>query len=237
MPPRTWSGRWLKRVRKRTVSRSRNPLSMRDHAVLGPAVLPRPVADHDLADAEAAGVRQHRDEPVQLAVDADLIEHGAAIELEAAVVVVQVAAGHRADHPVEDAAGVDLVPGVVAGLLPAADDVVPFSSSARKRGTSAGSSWRSPSMVKTTVAARGLEAGHQRGRLAEIAAEPDRADPRDRAGPARSAPARSRRGCRRRRRGTRPGRVRAAGEHGRELGVQRGQALLLVVHRDDDADT
>ena len=68
---------------------------MRDDAVLRRPVLPGPMADHDLADAEAAGMRQHRDEPVQLAVDADLLEHLAAIELEAAVVVVQVAAGQR----------------------------------------------------------------------------------------------------------------------------------------------
>ena len=55
--------------------------------------LPGPVVDHDLADPEPPGVRQDRDEPVQLAVDADLVEHLAAVDLEAAVVVVEPAAG------------------------------------------------------------------------------------------------------------------------------------------------
>ena len=74
----------------------------------------------------------------------------AAIDLEPAIVVMQMAAGHRADHPVEDAAGVDFVPGIVPCPLPSAHDVEAFLSLSRKRGTSAGSSWRSPSKVKTT---------------------------------------------------------------------------------------
>ena len=82
------------------------------------------MANLDLADPEAPGMRQHRDEPVQLAIDADLTQHLAAVELEPAVMIVQAAAGQTADHPVEDAAGIDLVPGVVPGLLPAADHVI-----------------------------------------------------------------------------------------------------------------
>ena len=124
MPPRTCSGRWLNRVRKRTVSRSRNPLKNRENPYLEAPCRPAPMADLDLGDAKPSRVRQDRDETVQLAVDADLAQHLAAVKLEPAIVVVQAAAGQRADHPVEDPAGIDLVPGVVASLLPAADDVV-----------------------------------------------------------------------------------------------------------------
>ena len=86
---------------------------------------PREVLEggHDTRRPVAARRRQHGDEAVQLAVEADLAKHFAAIALHAAVVVVQLAAGQGADHPVEDPAGADLVPGVVPRLLPAADDV------------------------------------------------------------------------------------------------------------------
>ena len=73
MPPSTCSGRWLNRVRKRTVSRSRNPLKNREKPYFDDAVPAAAMVDLDLADAKAAGVRQDRDEPVQLAVDADLL--------------------------------------------------------------------------------------------------------------------------------------------------------------------
>ena len=56
------------------------------------------MVDLDLADAEAARRRQHRDEAVQLAVQADLAEHLGAIAFHAAVVVVQPDAGQPADH-------------------------------------------------------------------------------------------------------------------------------------------
>ena len=58
-------------------------------SVLRRSVPAAAMADLDLADAKPAGVRQHRDEAMQLAVDADLAEHLAAVELEAAVVVVE----------------------------------------------------------------------------------------------------------------------------------------------------
>ena len=48
------------------------PLDEAADAVLGMAEAARPVLDDDLADLEAAGGGQHRDEAVQLAVEADL---------------------------------------------------------------------------------------------------------------------------------------------------------------------
>src|SRR5262249_6498754 len=143
------------------------------HAVLGLPMPAGPVANHDLADAEPARMRQHRDETVQLAVDADLVEHLAAVDPEAAAVVVPAAAGQRADHRVEDAAGIDLVPGVVPDLLPAANHVVASIQLVEEAGDLGGVVLEVAVHGEDERAARGLEAGDKRGRLAEIAAEPD----------------------------------------------------------------
>src|SRR5262249_12125487 len=91
-------------------------------AVLGPPEPPGAVVDSQLADPEAPRGGEHGDEAVQLAVEADLAEDLGAVALHAAVVVVQADAGHGADEEVEDPARPDLVPGVVADALPAADD-------------------------------------------------------------------------------------------------------------------
>ena len=69
------------------------PLDEPGDAVLRRAEPPGAVVDLDLADPEPSRVRQDGDEPVQLAVDADLVEHLAAVDLEPAVVVVELAAG------------------------------------------------------------------------------------------------------------------------------------------------
>src|SRR5262249_5948140 len=92
-------------------------------SVLRMTELPRPMIDLNLADAIAACSRQHRNEAVQLAVEPYFLEHFSAIALHAAVVIVQPDAGQPADHQVENSTGPDLVPGIVAHALPAADHV------------------------------------------------------------------------------------------------------------------
>ncbi len=152
------------------------PLDEPGDAVLRPAEPPGAVVDDDLADAEAAGVGQHRDEPVQLAVDADLVEDLAAIGLEAAVVVVQ--PGSRSGEltiRLKTRLGPTLCQGSCRVCFQPLTTSNPSSSLSRKRGISAGSSWRSPSRVKTIEPRGGLEAGGQGGGLAEVAAEPDAA--------------------------------------------------------------
>ena len=72
VPPSTCSGRWRNRVRKRTVSKSRNPFIKPREPILGNPVTPAAMPNLDLGNAKSAGVGQHRDETVQLAVDADL---------------------------------------------------------------------------------------------------------------------------------------------------------------------
>ena len=127
--------------------------------------------DRQLAHAETAGGGQHRHEAVQFAVQPHLGEHLAAITFHAAVVVVQTDAGEPADQPVEDARGQHLVPGIVAHLLPAADDVaVSF-----HRGQEPRDLARVVLQVGVErhdqFAAGGAEAGAQRRRLAEIPAK------------------------------------------------------------------
>src|SRR5205814_2289590 len=58
-------------------------------AVARAAMLPRPVVDAELRDAEAAVVRKHGDEAVQLSVDAEPVDDLRAVGLQAAVHVVE----------------------------------------------------------------------------------------------------------------------------------------------------
>src|SRR4029077_8162882 len=108
---------------------------------------------------------QDRNEPVQLTVDADLPQDLAAVELESAVVIVEPAARQAADDPVENPAGIDLVPGVVASLLPAADHVeAPFEldQEARDLGRVV---LEVAVECEDQVAASGLEGGREGSRL------------------------------------------------------------------------
>src|SRR4051812_30398076 len=79
--------------------------------------------DLDLADTEPSAGGQHRNETVQFTVEPHLAKHLGAIALHPAIMVVQTDPGYPADQPVEDPAGADLVPGIVAGALPTADHV------------------------------------------------------------------------------------------------------------------
>ncbi len=71
-------------------------------AVARAAVLARAVVDRQLGDAEAAVVREHGDEAVQLAVEPQALHDLGAVGLEAAVQVVQAQPGDAAGDPVED---------------------------------------------------------------------------------------------------------------------------------------
>ena len=73
------------------------------HPVTRAAVFARAVVDRQLGDAEAAVVGQHRDEAVQLAVEAQAVDDFGSVRLQPAVHVVQLDAGERARDAVEDA--------------------------------------------------------------------------------------------------------------------------------------
>ena len=147
-------------------------------AVLRVAELAGAVVDDDLAHLPAAGGGQHGHEAMQLAVEAHFVEDFAAVALEAAVVVVQLHAGQPADEPVEDARRADLVPRIVADLLPAADAV----EAAVDLGQEAGDFARIVLQVgieRDDQFARGrVKTGRESRRLAEIAAEANAAHAR-----------------------------------------------------------
>ena len=116
MLPSMCCGRWPKLGEKLDGEQIEESFDESAHAILGLAEAARPMIDRDFADAEAARRGQHRDEAVQFAVEPHLAKHLGAIALHAAIVVVQFHAGEPADQPVEDAAGQDFVPGIVADV-------------------------------------------------------------------------------------------------------------------------
>ncbi len=107
------------------MSRSREAFDYPPRAVFRAAEAARPMLDDDLADLEPAGVRKYRHKAMQLAVQAHFVKDLAAVSLHAAIVVVQPDTGYGADHPVEHTRRINLVPGIMADLLPAADNVEP----------------------------------------------------------------------------------------------------------------
>ena len=132
---------------------------------------------HDpLADAEALRRRQYGDEAVQLAVEPHALDDGEAVGFEAAVVVVELNAVDATDHRVENSARQDLVEGVVAHLLPAADDILAGRQGREEAGDFGGVVLQVGVEGEDHVAGRALEAGLQCGGLAEVAAEPHRAN-------------------------------------------------------------
>ena len=91
--------------------------------VLADAVPARMMLDGDLRRSVTFDRRQAGNQAMQFAVKGKS-RHFGPVTLEATIVVVQADAADAAEHPVEDPAREDLVPGIVAHSLPAADDVV-----------------------------------------------------------------------------------------------------------------
>ena len=142
-------------------------------AVLGAAGGAAAVAHLDLGDPEAGLRGDHRDVPVQLAVDDDRVDHIAAVGLEAAVEVVQRDAGRLAHRPVEEARRQRLVEGVLAALLPAGHEVVALLERRDEVGDLGGVVLAVAVHRDDDVAAGGGEAVRERRRLAEVAPQLD----------------------------------------------------------------
>ena len=145
-------------------------------AVFGMAEFAGAVRDFDLADAVAAAGGQDGHEAVQFAVELDFVEDLAAVAFHPAVVVVELYARQVADHAVEDAGGIDFVPGVVPDALPAADDVEIFLHLGEKTGDFVRVVLEVGVERHDDLAARGREARRERGGLAEVASEADSVD-------------------------------------------------------------
>ncbi len=132
----------------------------------------------DFAHTKSAGVREYRDETMELAIEADLAKHLTTVKLETTVVIVQPATGKPAYKPVEDPARIDLVPGVVASFLPTADNIVPFFEPVEKPGDFRRIILEIAVQGENQAASRGLKRGRQRRGFAEVATEADCGDTR-----------------------------------------------------------
>ena len=199
------------------------------------AVRPRAVVDGQLGDAEAAVVREDRDEAVQLAVERHALHDLGAVGLEPAVHVVQPQAGDAAGDRVEDARDDAPSPERVAALRFPARDEVEALVQLREQARDLARVVLEVAVDRDDDLALGVrEPGGERGRLAEVAAQAD--DLRVRGS-----------GVEPRQRGERavlravvdedrlPG-LAAGLERGLQLLVEEGDAPLLVVNGDDDRD-
>ena len=194
----------------------------------------RPVVDGQLGDAKAAVVGEHRDEAVELAVEGEPADDLGAIGLEPAVHVVQPEPGDAAGDGVEDPREQSPPQRVAAVRLPAGDEVealVELGQQARDLG---GVVLEVAVDRDDGLALRLGEAGGERGRLAEVAAQAH--DPgvrRPRVEPRQGGERAVRRAVvdEDRLPGL-PGRL----ERRLELLVEQGDAPFLVVDRDDDRD-
>src|SRR6056297_3154197 len=85
-----------------------------------------PMMHDNFADGPAARGCQHRHKPMHLAIQVNLVENLAAVALKTTVVIMQLDTCQTPYEPVKDARWSDLVPRVMAHLLPAADHINPL---------------------------------------------------------------------------------------------------------------
>ena len=130
----------------------------------------------DLRDAKAARVREHRNEPMQFAVDGDLASDVGSEQLQAAVVIVQLESRQTADHPVENATGKNFVPRIEPSLLPTVDDIETLVELAEKIRDLGGIVLQVSVHHQNQVAASGSHSGGERGGFAEVAPKADAGD-------------------------------------------------------------
>ena len=203
-------------------------------AVVRAAVLAGAMVDRQLRDPVAAVVREHGDVAVELAVELHPFHDLGPVGLEPAVHVVEPDAGDPARDGVEDLRRDPPRERVAPLRLPAGDEVVPL--------VELGEEPRDLGRIVLQVAvdrhddvAGGLaEAGVERGRLAEVPAQPDDADVVvSVVQPGQGAEGAVGRAVVDEDRLPRPP---VAGEGRGQLVVEERDAALLVVDRDDDRD-
>jgi molybdopterin molybdotransferase len=145
-------------------------------AVAGSAVRSRAMLDGQLRDPVAAVVREHRQEAMQLSVDAEASEHLGSVCLQPAVEVVQPQSRDAARGEVEDSGQGSPQPWVAPLRLPARDEVEALLE-LREQPRDLGGNVLQVGVYRHDDVAVGLgEAGGERGRLPEVAAETDDAN-------------------------------------------------------------
>ena len=146
-------------------------------AVVALAAFAIEIGDRDFGDACAGGGCQRRDEAVEFAVELNFLNDFALIGFECRAEVVEIDAAQLGHHPIGDAAG-ELAhePVIAAGVAPAADEVEAFFDFLEEAGNFFGIVLEIAVHRNDDVAAGEIEAGFERGGLAEIAAEADDVD-------------------------------------------------------------
>src|SRR5262249_26599993 len=140
------------------------------------AVSARPMVDRDLRNAIALLVREHWDETMQLAVEHEASYDLGAIRLEAAVHVVEVQARHAPGDPVEELRRKPSRDRVASACLPARHEIESLLE-LREQARDLGRVVLQVAVDRDHDVPGCLgEAGGERGRLAEVPAEPDDAD-------------------------------------------------------------
>src|SRR6202034_3398439 len=141
-------------------------------AVIRFAALARNIRDRNLRDRCPGPARQRRNETVQLAVEIDLVQDFAAIGFERGAKVVQVHARKLGHQSIGDTAW-ELAAEQIVGALhaPAADDVVAFLHLFDEARNFRRIVLQIAVHRNDDLALRVIEAGFQRGGLAEITAE------------------------------------------------------------------
>ena len=128
------------------------------------------VGDRDFRDPRTLRARQRRNEPVHVAVEADLFDHRSAIGLERRPEVAQRDAGRFRDQPVGDPRRQPARPEVVGPVLaPAADHVVAFGELGEQQRKILGRMLQIAVHRDDNPAACPVEPGGERRRLAVVA--------------------------------------------------------------------
>ncbi len=139
-------------------------------------MLARPVIDGKLGDPEAAVVREHGNEAVQLTVQAQAVHDLGAVRLQAAVHVVEAHSREGAGDAVEDARQDPPGQPVASIGLPAGDQVEPLVELRQEAWDLGGVVLEVAVDGHDGLALRLVESRDQRRGLAEVATEPDDAD-------------------------------------------------------------
>src|SRR5580704_7655291 len=146
-------------------------------AIVALAALAIEVGDGDFGDARAGGSCECRNETVKFAVELDFLDDFALVGFERCAEVVEVYAAQLGHHPVGDAAGkLAHEPVIAAGIAPAADEVEALLDFLEEARDFFGVVLEVAVHRDNDVAASEVEAGFERGGLAEIAAEADDID-------------------------------------------------------------
>ena len=143
-------------------------------AVMRLALLTQRILDRNFRNRCPRPACQGRNEPVQLAIELDVLDHFPSISLKGGAKIVKVDSRKLAHHPVRDAAGqLPSQPGILSFHAPAADDVVAFRHGDQKLRDILRVVLQVPIHGDNDVALRKVKSGLQGCGLAEVSPQPN----------------------------------------------------------------